>query len=217
MNARTKLLCLKVLSVAATLLSSNVHVTADQQSPRLAFSLTGYPSPEMMRVQLELGEGVTKAVRVYALPSNKLLAVYTNSAGPEPVERSEWFLRTFPPATQPIRFPAASYPFKEGRTVTISTERPEPSDTAIAIHVYGLWLTPKVPNTVVERDGGFTVLTNPANFSFRVMQTLDDTQLCCGPSTEIDGSCKRDCTSCRAARASVAATRPTIRAAGAAR
>lgn len=171
----------------------------------------------MMRVQLELGEGVTKAVRVYALPSNKLLAVYTNSAGPEPVERSEWFLCTFPPLTQPIRFPAASYPFKEGRTVTISTERPEPSDTGIAIHVYGLWPTPNVPHNVVERDGVFTVLTNPANFSFRVTQTVDDTQLCCGASTEIDGSCKHDCTSCRGNQSLSCCSETDVRAAGAAR
>lgn len=194
MSARNKVSGLKVFCVAAMLFSSNVHVAADQRSPRLGVSLTGYPSPEMMRVELKLGEGVTKAVRVYALPSNKLLAVYTNSAGPEPVERSEWFLRTFPPATRAIRFPAASYPFEKGRTVTISTERPEPSDTAIAVHVYGLWPSPDVPNEVVERDGVFTVRTNPANFSVTVTQTLDDTQICCGPGTEIDGSCSRDCT-----------------------
>ena len=168
---------------------------AAESSPELSLSLSGWQSPERMRLKLTLGSGITKAVRVYALPSRKLIGVYSNAEGD--VERSEWFRRTFPPDSRPARFPAASFEFEPGSSVTLSTDRPEPSDRAIAIHVYGLWPTPGAPGGVEERDDIFTVHTNPQEFRFRIVRTMNETNLCCGDANYPEGSCKRDCTSCR--------------------
>lgn len=152
-----------------------VAASAAEKAPELSLSLEGWPSPQFMRLRLTLGSGISKAVRVHALPSGKLIGVYSNAEGD--VERSDWFRRTFPRELRGERFPAASFPFKPGATVTLSTERPEPTDSAIAVHVYGLWPTAGAPGGVEEREDTFTVTTNPQEFRFRIVRTMDETKL----------------------------------------
>lgn len=161
MTARSRLLAVLFVTVASVAASA-----ADK--PELSFSLNGYPSPERMRLNLTLGPGVMKAVRVYSLPSKTLLGVFTNSDGPEPVERSEWFKSTFPADQRGPRFPAAAFAFERGGSVTLSPDRPAPDDRAIAVYVYGLWPKANDANGVEEREELFTVNTNPQNFRFTI-------------------------------------------------
>jgi hypothetical protein len=190
MTARSRLFFVLFVAVASVAASA-----ADKPEPSL--SLNGYPSQDRMRLKLTLGPGVTRAVRVYSLPSKTLLGVFTNSDGPEPVERSEWFKSTFPADQRGQRFPAAAFEFERGRSVTLSTDRPDPNDNAVAVYVYGLWPNASAANGVDEREDLFTVNTNAQNFRFTISRLDDDTRLCCGDDSYPEGGCKRHCTTCK--------------------
>ena len=119
-----------------TLLLVLVCCTVVASAGERSFSLTGTPTrPGRMEVRLSLRSAELRAIRVYAQPSNTLLAAFFNEAGPEPVSKSEWLQRTFP--TRPSPFPAAWFEFSPRANVTMSTAAPHADDNRVAVYVYG--------------------------------------------------------------------------------
>lgn len=138
---------------------------------------------QMMNLTVELGEGVTKAVRVYSQPSGQLLGVLTHDDGQEAFRNSPWFQQNFPTESRGNRFPAASFPFAPGAKIIVQAQPAPITDDQIEVYVYGLWPTGDAAMPVQEREDKFTVATNVRNFGFTLTQTATETQVCCGAPT----------------------------------
>jgi hypothetical protein len=97
------------------------------------FTLKTFSTRQATRTQLFLHEpGDIKAIRVYAMPSKTLLALFGN----EPMSKSEWFERTFPKESRPSRFPAAWFEFRPDATIMVTADRPAIGDDSVAVYVY---------------------------------------------------------------------------------
>lgn len=101
------------------------------------FTLKTFSTRQATRTQLFLHKpGDIKAIRVYAMPSNTLLALYGNEAGAEPMSKSEWFQRTFPKESRAARFPAVWFEFRPDATIMVTADRPPIGDDSVAVYVY---------------------------------------------------------------------------------
>lgn len=136
--------------------------------PELSLALSG-KSGQLMNLTVEIGEGVTKAVRVYSQPSGQLIGVLTHADENESFARTPWFKENFPREKRGRRFPAASFPFTPGAKITIQSDPIPATDTSLDIYVFGLWPTddPSKPD-VEEREDKFTVATNTKDFHFKI-------------------------------------------------
>ena len=120
------------------------------------FTLKGFSTRQATRVQLFLHEpGDIKAIRVYAMPSNKLLAIFGDETGDAPMSKSEWFARTVPPETRAARFPAAWLEFRPDATVLVVADRPAIGDDSVAVYVY---------RGGKKKEEKFVERTNPTDF-----------------------------------------------------
>ena len=97
------------------------------------FTLKTFSTRQATRTQLFLHKaGDIKAIRVYAMPSNTLLALF----GDESMSESEWFERTFPKESRAARFPAAWFEFRDDATIMVTADRPSIGDDSVAVYVY---------------------------------------------------------------------------------
>lgn len=154
------------LVIAFTTLCSLV-AHGESPAPELSLAVSG-KSGQFMNLTVELGEGVTKAVRVYSQPSGQLIGVLTHADGGESFARTPWFNENFPAETRGRRFPAASFPFTPGAKITIQSQPIPTTDTSLDIYVYGLWPTGDSSKPTQEREDKFTVATNTKDFRFSV-------------------------------------------------
>ena len=168
-------------------------VAQAQPEPELSLRVEGEVR-QLMNLSVELGQGVTKAVRIYSQPSGRLLGVFTHDDGHEPFSRSAWFQEKFPAEARGNRFPAASFPFAPGAKITLQSLPAPATDYAIDVHVYGLWPTGNAAAPFEEREDKFTVATNSQKFKFKIKRLTTMTQLCCGG--EDGGECGRVCVEC---------------------
>ena len=121
------------------------------------FTLKGFSTRQATRVQLFLHKpGDIQAIRVHAMPSNTLLALYGNESGAEPVSKSAWFERTFPKDARPSRFPAAWLEFRPDATVMVTSDRPAIGDDSVAVYVY---------RGGKKKEEKFVERTNPIDFT----------------------------------------------------
>ena len=124
MIKRFPLLLLVLLTAAVT--------TAEEKS----LALLGKASLTYMRLQLRVQDPSMKAVRVYAQPSNTLLGVFVNEAGPEPMSKSKWLEQTFPPAHRPERFPLGAFEFRKDAAMMVRSDLPKPGDDRLEVYIY---------------------------------------------------------------------------------
>lgn len=164
-----------------------------ENGPELSLRVEGNLR-QSMNLTIELGQGVTKAVRIYSQPSGQLLGVFTHNDDQKPFHRSAWFEENFPPHSRGNRFPAASFPFAPGAKITVQSQPGPTTDNAIDIYVYGQWPTGDPAAPVLEREDKFTVATNTKRFGFKIIRTATETELCCGDPG--GNSCQRACATC---------------------
>jgi hypothetical protein len=162
--------------------------------PELSLAVSGKLG-QLMNLTVELGEGVTKAVRVYAQPSGQLIGVLTHANGEESFARTPWFRENFPAEGRAARFPAASFPFTPGAKITIQSQPIPVTDTSLDIYVYGLWPTGNPAMPTQEREDKFTVATNTKDFRFRITRAARSVRLCCGDENSTN-SCDHVCLEC---------------------
>ena len=122
-----------------------------------SFTLKAFSTRQATRVQLFLhAPDNIKAIRVYAMPSNTLLALFGNESGPEPMSKSAWFARTVPPETRAARFPAAWFEFRPDSTNMTTSDRPAIGDDSVAVYVY---------RGGKKKEEKIVVRTNPTEFT----------------------------------------------------
>lgn len=193
-------------------------VTSMAATPERVVSVhvAGELQGSVMTVRTVLGDGVTRALRVYSEPSGTLLAAYVNSDAAAPISESAVADALEAVSRSGRRVPVARFPFKKDGEALVQSEAPPSTDNAIRLVIDGSWIGED--GIVRERELSAVIHTNALHFAFtysRVQEMVaeDDPteprgvgsrsrrfriialdQLCCGESGS--GSCNYSCASC---------------------
>ena len=200
------------------LLSTPTNLTqCEQISPEVQDShpmavkvfVRGEAREGQLSIMTELGEGVTRALRVYSEPSGTLLAVFMNSDVPEPVNRAWLDSVTAESEVAVSDVAVASVPFSPGVRARVYTNTAPTTDTRIKLLIHGSW--PDEDGVMREQNIPIRVATNVADFAFtyrrrlrfepEVTRPFDRPyrklvaygQICCGTGS---GPCGQACETC---------------------
>lgn len=215
----------KLLAATAILSCSFTTLAAAEleEKPAVRLQLSGETKGSWLVIRAALGQGVTRAVRVYAEPSHTLLATYMNGEVPEPVNTAWLHSVTSAEERARPRFPLMTFPFREGAAGVVNTMAAPASDTSLKVIIFGSFSDEN--GVVREQEIPFTVNTNLGKFAFTYLRRMvpevasdrlqDVTsgvapdavgstprnarrlkavgQICCGVGT---GTCGQECTTC---------------------
>lgn len=209
--------------VAIALLSFSAAYAAEPDQPDpadVSVKLAGEATGGVLSIKATLGAGVTRAARVYSLPSNTLLAVFVNENVPDPVTAS--WIEGVVSDDERAGLSLRTARFQPGVSTTMRTTAAPPADTTLRILLYGSWRDEdgivreqELPLMVYTKVGHFAFsyrrTMRPAGFEPRTGDQSDITlpnagnasprkpsllraydEVCCGESAP----CNRECTNC---------------------
>ena len=148
---------------------------------------------DLLNTTITVGEGITKAFRIYAEPSHTLLLLAVDATEMSEPRQTLWWRHSIG-TDLPSRVAFARVPGLVGKTLNLQSRSYPQSDTHLDIYVYGVWPDGE------ERDAlfGHFYVKRPFSFSYKIgrdpgtMSTLD--LFCCGtPPSGCTGDCTTSC------------------------
>jgi hypothetical protein len=167
------------------------QVDLDKQTS-MSLDVSGYDQQNSTITKVVLGQGVTKAVRIYSEPSHTLLGVIVDSTSMPNPTQTDWWRTTV--GALPPRAQLARLPMVEGRSVGLQTLLRPSSDRDLEIYVWGIWPGGE------EKDELLVHFSGPRAFQFTVRTGLDPATMRpffhgrCGDGS---GGCGGSCTDCK--------------------
>lgn len=159
-----------ILFLSTSAFGSSGSVSAGAAEPLLEVRVAGEAYGNSLLIKAILGNGVTRAVRIYSEPSRTLLAAYINADIPEPVNTA-WMETAMADEDRANRdFPLARFPFHRGAEAVVTTSAAPKSDSYLKVWIYGSWMDSD--GIVREQEYPISVATNLSSFSFTFNRRL---------------------------------------------